>query len=454
MSFPVVALVGRPNVGKSSLLNRLAGYRVSIVEPTPGVTRDRVSVIVEHGDRNILFIDTGGMGLLGDEVLKDEIERQIRNALLEADLLLFVVDAREGLTPLDEEVAGRLRKEGKNILLVANKVESNAAKAEAPSFAKLGFGPPFPVSALEGFGISELLDRIGSRLPPVGAERGSMDPLMKIAIVGKRNAGKSSLVNFLSGSERVIVSEIPGTTRDAVDVLFEMEGRRMLAIDTAGLRKKRSIEDAIEFFSISRARRAIVRADVALLLIDVTQPVSRVEKSLGRFLVESHKPVVICMSKWDLARERTAPEEWEEYIRERLPGLSRAPLSFISVKEGFHVKETIDLCFDLFQQSRVRVRTWKINEILRQAVGMVSPKPRRGKVPPKIYYGTQADVSPPTIVLFVNDPSLFTKEYLRFLENRFRENLPFNEVPIKMVLRAREKVELPPLREGKRRKRR
>ncbi len=443
MTYPVVALVGRPNVGKSSLLNRMARRRVSIVEPTPGVTRDRVTALVEHGERSFQVMDTGGIGLFDEALLKEEVERQIRAAFLEADLLLFLVDAKEGLTPMDLEVAGRLRKSRKPVLLVANKAESPASRMEAPSFLRLGFGEPFLVSALEGFGVPELLDRVVEELPPEGEERAAREPLMKIAVLGKRNAGKSSLINYLAGEERVIVSELPGTTRDAVDVLFERGGRRILAIDTAGLRKRRSVQDAVEFFSMKRAETAALRADVVLLLFDVSRPISRVDQSLAKFLVDHHKPVVIAGTKWDLAKEKTGPGDWEEYIRAKLAGLSFAPISFFSVKERFHVDETLELCWELFSQSRVRVGTGELNRVLREAMETVSPRPKRGAKAPKIFYATQPEIGPPTFVLFVNDPALFSKDYLRFLQNRLRREFPFKEVPLRILLRKREKVELP-----------
>lgn len=455
MAFPVVALVGRPNVGKSSLLNRMARRRVSIVEPTPGVTRDRVTALVEHGDRSFRVMDTGGIGLFDDVLLKEEVERQIQAAFLEADLLLFLVDAREGLTPMDQEVASLLRKSKKPVLLVGNKAESPSARMEAGAFMKLGFGEPFLVSALEGFGVPELLDRVVGLLPPEGEERASLEPLMKIAVLGKRNAGKSSLINHLAGEERVIVSELPGTTRDAVDVLFERGGRRILAIDTAGLRKRRSVQDAVEFFSMKRAEKAALRADVALLLFDLSRPISRVDQSLARFLLDHYKPVVIAGTKWDLAKDRTGPADWEEYIRTKLAGLSFAPITFFSVKEGFHVEETLELCWELFSQSRTRVGTGELNRVLREAMDTVSPRAKRGARAPRIFYATQPEVGPPTIVLFVNDPTLFSKDYLRFLQNRLRRDLPFKEVPVRILLRPREKVELPSQgqKEGGRRER-
>jgi len=457
MALPVVALVGRPNVGKSSLLNRIARRRVSVVEPTPGVTRDRVSAQVEHRERTLRFLDTGGMGLFDEVLLKEQVERQIERALLEADLLVFLVDLREGLTPLDQEAAGILRRAGKPILLVANKAEPRKAEEEIHVFQRLGFGEALPVSALEGFGVTELMDRILELLPDPGEERSVLEPLMRMAVVGKRNAGKSSLINFLAGEERVIVSELPGTTRDAVDVLFEQGGRRLLAIDTAGLRRSTSIQDAVELFSLERAKAAATRADVVLLLFEVAEPLSRVDKRLARFLEDRHRPVVLGASKWDLARERTTPADWEAYVRRELPGLSFAPLSFFSVKEGFHVRETVELCWELFKQAETRVGTGELNRILGEATDQVSPKARHGARAPRIFFATQVDVSPPTLVLFVNDPTLFTKDYQRFLQNRLRETLPFTEVPIRLLFRARAKVALPEKgaggRESKRRKR-
>src|SRR5262245_46277897 len=325
MALPRVAIVGRPNVGKSSLLNRLVGRRIAIVEPTAGVTRDRVAVALEHGDRRFELVDTGGLGLVDEALLKEHIEAQIEVALSTADVVLFVVDGKEGRVPGDDLVARRLRQTGKRVLLVVNKVESHSDELQTPSWLQLGFGEPFAVSANEGFGCSDLLAAILAALPARSAaeDKPTQRPL-SFAVVGKRNSGKSTLVNRLCGEERVIVSEIPGTTRDAVDVEFEFDGRGLCAIDTAGVRKKKIIEHAIEFFSHARSTASIRRADAVLHVFDVREPISQVDKSLAAYCAQEHKPVVLVGNKIDLAPEVDL-KRWDEYIRQQLP-LSEAVL--------------------------------------------------------------------------------------------------------------------------------
>jgi len=433
MDIPIVAIVGRPNVGKSSLLNCLAKKAVSIVDPVAGTTRDRVSAFLEYRGREFELVDTGGMGHVDPQLLAGEIEAQIEVALRRADLILFVTDAKDGLTPFDRVIAGRLRTLSKPILLVANKVDSPRDEAGVGEFQELGLGEPSLTCALEGVGRSDLLDRVVETLPqaPQAAHEA---PVMKLAILGRQNAGKSTLVNTLAGEERVIVSEMPGTTRDAIDVQFTLGDRKFIAIDTAGVRKKARLKERVDFYSLARAERSIRRADVVLLLIDAQAEVTEVDKKIARHMEEQVKPSIIAVNKWDVVKG-IEPDRYVEYVRDRLPALSFAPLSFISGKTGLNVKETTALAQELYEQANVRVNTARINEVIVKAVAARSPAPM-GRRLPRIYYGTQIGTAPPTIVLFVNDPALFLAVYARYLMNCFREELPFSEVPIRLYLRS------------------
>jgi GTP-binding protein len=439
MSVPVVAIVGRPNVGKSSLLNRIAGERVAIVAPVAGVTRDRVSVEIERDGRSFEIVDTGGIGVVDSDHLEASIEEQIGFAIDSADVIVLLVDVREGRTPLDEDIARTLRRQGKPILLTANKADSPKLEMAASDFCALGVGDPIPVSATEGLNTEELLDRIRVNLPEETGE--GAKPVMRIAIVGKRNAGKSTLINTLAGAPRVIVSEIPGTTRDAVDVRFEADGLTFVAIDTAGLRRTERVNDPVEFYSQRRTVGAIRRSDVVLFLVDATTEISQVDKKIA-VLVDDHcKPCILGINKWDRV-EGATPADYQRYVRHHLPLLGFAPISFLSAKENFHVRETIRLAQQLFDQAGTRVPTADVNRALADAIQRRRPSPKSSRVG-KILYGTQASVRPPTIVVFVNEPRLFNREYRRFLKNYLRDVFPFGEIPIRIRFRKREKVILP-----------
>jgi len=441
MALPIVAIVGRPNVGKSSLLNRLAGRRISIVAPRPGVTRDRVSTTLALGEGDdthyVELVDTGGMGIEDVDSLTENVERQIRYGLSAASVVLFVVDAREGVTPLDRHVAEQLRQEDKPVLLLANKMDQADVASELGELTRLGFGEPLAISATHNRNIDELLDRLTDALRHLPPEAPS-EPVMKLAVVGKRNAGKSTFINALAGEDRLIVSETPGTTRDSVDVELEFQGRRLMLIDTAGVKRKKKIADDVEFYSQHRALRSIRRADVAALMIDASVPVSQTDKNLVGVLIDEYKPVVIVVNKWDLARDVTTGEEFADYFEKTFPALSYAPISLTAASEGLNVRQTVVLAEQLFDQARRRVTTGKLNEILRGILQQRGPSHKGGTKPPKIYYASQVATEPPTIVCFVNDTRSFDTGYQRFLVNRFREHLPFPEVPIRLFLRRRE----------------
>jgi len=435
MALPVVAIIGRPNVGKSSLLNALAGQMISIVEPTAGVTRDRVSTFIGRDDRYFELIDTGGYGIVDSDQLSEHIEQQILQAIESAQLVLFMVDIRDGLVPLDKTIARLLRKNDLDVIGVANKADTARMFPAAAEFSKLGFGEFLCVSATNNLNKAVLLDRIFEKLAALGPGRPT-EPVMKIAIVGRRNTGKSTLVNAMVGSERVIVSETPGTTRDAVDVRFEKDGKTIIVIDTAGIRKKSKMADSIEFYSYVRATRSIRRADVVLFMIDATVPVSQVDKKLARFIAEEHKSCIIIINKWDLAEGSAGTDDYQDYLTKLLPGLKYAPIAFTTATEAKNVQSVLDLATEIFKQTTMWIPTAKLNkafEIIKQEKSGTAKGKKKGW--PKIYYVTQIAVNPVTILMFVNRPELFEENYRRFIINRLRSMLPIEEVPIRLLAR-------------------
>lgn len=434
MPLPVVAIVGRPNVGKSSLLNALTGRRVSIVDPTAGVTRDRVSAPCEHNDRWFELVDTGGYGVQDKDNLTADIEQQIAFAVEAASLILFVVDVREELTPLDREVARFLKRHRARTLLVANKSDADAHEAASGDFLRLGFGEPLAVSALHGRGCRELKDEILRRLPVDDAK--PVEPVMQLAIIGRRNVGKSTFTNAVAGQPRVIVSEVPGTTRDSIDVRFEKDGKTFVIIDTAGVRKKSRLDD-IEFYAYTRATGAIRRADVVLLMFDATAKVSDVDKKIAAYAAEHFKPVILVINKWDLAKGRAEADDYGEYLTKTLPGQRIAPIAFTTASKNRNVDAVVDLAMSLFKQARTRVDTGPLNKALERIV-REHPPPSAGPRPPRIYYASQVAVAPPTIVLFCNRAASQKTDYRRFMENRLSELLPYSEVPIRLLWRQRE----------------
>jgi GTP-binding protein len=440
MALPIVAIIGRPNVGKSSLLNALAGARISIVEPTAGVTRDRISTIIEKNNRYFELIDTGGYGIVDANQLSEHIEKQIMQAIESANLVLFMVDIREGLVPLDKKIAQLLHKHGLDVIGVANKADTARMFSAAAEFSKLGFGEFLCISAKNNLNKAVLLDMIFEKIAHLETFKPS-EPVMKLAIVGKRNAGKSTLLNAIVGSERVIVSEIPGTTRDAVDVRFEKDGRTIIIIDTAGARKKSKIGDSIEFYSSVRTAESIRRADVVLLLIDAAEPVSQVDKKLADFITQEYKSCIIVINKWDLAKDVASTSDYEQYLTEVLPALSYAPMAFTTANRAKNVQSVLDLAAGIFKQSTTRIRAPKLNKAFEaiKAESSGSAKSKSAKGGPKTYYAVQIAVNPITLLMFVNKHELFDENYRRFIIGKLRKLLPISEVPIKLVARSHKK---------------
>jgi GTP-binding protein len=436
MSLPVVAIVGRPNVGKSSLFNTLLRRRVSIVDPTAGVTRDRVSAVCEVEEQYFELVDTGGYGIEDADNLTSHVEEQIRLAIADASLILFVVDVQEEVTPLDREVAELLRGVRVPVQLVANKADIEQHEHRAGVLVRLGFGEPLCVSALHARHRRDLLEAILQRIGDE-APREIPEPVMKVALVGRRNVGKSTFINALAGEERVIVSEVPGTTRDSIDVRFEVDGRTFMAIDTAGVRKVRRQKTDVEFYGYARAMATIRRADVVLMLIDATVPVGEVDKKLAAAIVDEYKPCILVVNKWDLAKDRAGAEPYGEYLAETLPHLRYAPVAFTTATDGRNLRATIDVAQGLFRQARTRVTTGQLNRAIEETLQARQPMASPHGAHPRIYYATQISVCPPTIVLFVNNPAIVREQYRRFVEKRIGEALPFQEIPIRLIWRQR-----------------
>lgn len=439
VGIPQVAIVGRPNVGKSSVFNWLAGRRIAIVDPTPGVTRDRLTTPIQVGDRFFELTDTGGMGIEDIDKLTEDVERQITFAIDRADVILFLVDVRAGLVPLDVAVGNRLRGIGKPVLLIANKCDYAGLDDQIAEFYKLGCGTVYPVSAEQYRGKPDLLDLIVSRLPPEDlTEPARPTDVIKIAMVGRRNTGKSTFINALAEEERTIVSEVEGTTRDSVDVAFERDGKKIIAIDTAGVRYRGAMKSDIDFYSLSRAERSIRRADVVLHLFDATKKASLVDKQLAGYILENFRPAIFVVNKWDLAKDQAVTSQYGDYIRKVFPNLEHVPIAFLTAKDGKNVQKVINLAQSLHKQAGVRVSTGDLNRVIQRAMTEQGPPVRKNRLA-KVYYVTQVAAHPPTIVLFTNSPELFDKTYQRYLLKTLRDNFPFCDVPIKMYLRPKQR---------------
>ena len=471
MPLPTIAIVGRPNVGKSSLFNRLAGSRVSIVDSTPGVTRDRVSRIIaidpptELADgepRMAELLDTGGFGVYvaegrryddaGEDLsaLTPEIEHQIRRATSSADVVLFIVDAHSGPTVLDERIATMLRRSGNpdRVMVVVNKVDGEDWEAHAAEFASMGLGDIIVTSAKSAYRKREFLEKLWDRIDASAIN--DVEPELNMAIVGRRNAGKSTLVNALAGEDRVIVSEIAGTTRDAIDVRVQIGTRTLTVIDTAGVRKKKSWADNIEAYSNQRTIDSIERSDVTLLMLDATEKISQVEKRLGHELQSRFKPVIVVLNKWDLVDDDVDIDDFLEYLEQELPGLSYAPIIRISATEKDGVNSVLRMALNLFEQASHRESTGKLNAVFKQILERRGPSSKLGSRA-KILYVTQVAVRPPTIALVVNKPDLFKGSYERYIRNRLHEELPYSEVPIRLIFSERRRMDLNALKGGEHR---
>lgn len=433
---PIVAIVGRPNVGKSTLFNKLVGKRISIVEDTPGVTRDRIYAEVEWLNKYFTLIDTGGIEPKSDEIILSKMRQQAELAMETAHVILFLVDAKNGLTPQDREIAVMLRKTKKPLILVVNKVDNRDLPDNFYDFYELGLGEPQPISGVNGLGIGDLLDEIVVHFPE-NLDMEYQEDVTKVAIVGKPNAGKSSILNRILGEERVIVSPIAGTTRDAIDTYKEIDGNKYLFIDTAGVRRKSRVEENIERYSVIRSYTAIERADVVLMIIDANEGISEQDSKIAGMAHDEGKCVVIVVNKWDLLeKDNDSIKNYTKQIREELPFMMYAPIIFISTLTGQRfgqIKEKIDY---VLEQASKRVPTGLLNDVIGEAVMLNQPPSDKGKRL-KVYYATQVGVRPPTFTIFVNSNELFHFSYQRYLENKIRENFGFEGTPL--VVKRREK---------------
>jgi len=435
---PVIAIVGRPNVGKSLLFNRLTGTRASIVEDTPGVTRDRLYAEGEWRGRPFTLIDTGGIEPHTDNEILKFMRAQAEIAIEHADVIIFLTDLQTGVTAADEDVSAMLKRCGKPVVLCVNKVDT---PGETPpgvyEFYNLGMGDPIPVSSLHGTGTGDLLDACYDHLPTGWESEEVEDDIIKVAVVGRPNSGKSSLINRILGENRVIVSDIPGTTRDAVDSYFENEHGKFLIIDTAGIRRKSKIELDIEKYSILRALMAMDRADVCIIMLDASEGVTEQDTKVAGFVNEKGKPSIIAVNKWDLIeKDNKTFDIMKTRVAEDLSFMRYAPINFISAKTGQRVDGLLKTCAHMREQSRKRISTGTLNEFLADAVSRVQPPTDRGKRL-KIYYMTQTGVRPPTFVAFCNDIELFHYSYKRYIENRLRETFDFEGTPIRIFVRQR-----------------
>lgn len=433
---PLVAIVGRPNVGKSTLFNRIVGKRIAIIEDTPGVTRDRIYGDAEWLTHNFTVIDTGGIEPDSEEVIPAQMRRQAQLAIETSHVIIFVVDGREGMTAADMEVSEMLRRSKKPIVLAVNKVDHVKYEDTAYDFYSLGIGEPFTISAGQGLGIGDLLDEVCKYFPAIEADEEKES--VSIAVVGKPNVGKSSLVNALLGQERTIVSNIPGTTRDAVDTPFRYNDKDYVLIDTAGIRRKRAVGDEnVERYSVIRSLAAIRRCDVALIVVDAEQGLSEQDVRIAGYVHEEGKASVVIVNKWDLIEKDThTVEKFKKDILTDLAFMSYVPMLFISAKTGQRVQRVMEQANAVLEQAKTRITTGILNDVIGEAVTMSEPPFVKGRKL-RIYYSTQASVAPPTFIIFVNDAELMHFSYRRYLENYIRKSFKLDSVPIRLIIRNR-----------------
>jgi len=432
---PVVAIVGRPNVGKSTVFNRLVGARRAIVEDVPGTTRDRLYGEAEHRDRAFAVVDTGGLEPDASEGYSALIRGQVEAALREADVLLFIVDVTSGVTRTDLEIAEALRRAQRPVVLLANKVDNEARSEGAIEFFELGLGEPMPISAYHGLGLREVLERVHDLLPESTAEA-PVDAL-RLAVVGRPNVGKSALVNMILGQDRVIVSEEAGTTRDAVDTSFLYRDKALILIDTAGIRRRGRVERGVEKYSVMRARQAIERCDVAILVIDASEKLAAQDLHVAGYVADDVKGMIVAVNKWDLVEDsEEGREAFARKILRRLRFTPWAPLAFVSAKTGLNIDGLLELATEIGETRSLRIPTSQVNAALREAVA-TNPPSSPGRRPLRIKYGTQASVRPPTFVFFANDASLIHFSYRRYLENFLRKRFGFDGTAIKLEFRSR-----------------
>lgn len=436
MGRPVVAIVGRPNVGKSTLFNRIAGKRIAIVEDKPGVTRDRIYAEGEWLNKYFTLIDTGGIEPYSKDIILSQMRKQAEIAIETADVILFLVDGIEGLTATDREVGNMLRKSNKNVILVSNKIDTHKTPDTIYEFYELGLGEPVIISAGHGYGIGDLLDIVVANFPEDKDTEYDEDTI-KVAVIGKPNAGKSSLINKILGEERVIVSDIPGTTRDAIDTPFTVGDDKFVFIDTAGMRKRKKVNENIERYSVVRSLTAIERANVCLIIIDATEGVTEQDKKIAGYAHENGKASIILINKWDLIeKENKTYLEFEKEVRNNLSFMLYAPVLMISALTGKRIKRIVDLIRTVSNNHSMRITTGILNDIIGEAVLMNQPPSDKGKRL-KIFYGTQATSRPPKFVVFINDKELMHFSYARYLENQIRQSFGFEGTPIRFEFREK-----------------
>jgi GTP-binding protein len=436
MAKPIVAIVGRPNVGKSTIFNRIANKRVSIVEDTPGVTRDRIYIDAEWLNHEFTMIDTGGIEIESNDKILTLMRHQAQLAIDEADVILFIVDVKAGLTAADIEVAAILRNARKPVLLVVNKVDNMSNTGDIYEFYKLGLGEPIPISATNALNLGDLLDMVIAALPGDAPPEEDED-VIKVAFIGRPNVGKSSLVNALLGEERVIVSDVPGTTRDAIDTYYQKGDVRYIFIDTAGMRRKAKIDLPVERYSVMRSLRAVDRSDVVLILLDAVDGVTEQDKKIAGYAHESGRAIVIVVNKWDLVdKDSKSTLRYTETIRDELPFMQYAPVLFISALTKQRIQRVGEVVKYVADQHAMRVSTSILNQVVEDAIA-INPPPSEKGTRLKIYYTTQASVKPPTFIFFCNDPEIMHFSYRRYLENKLREAFGFEGTPLNMVVRGR-----------------